>query len=167
MDNKKWYIIKTNPRAEKQVALRLTELGIENYLPLHRQLKTWYDRKKYVDEVLFKSYVFVHTTDKDRQEVFNVSGIVRYLFVSGQIAKLTEKEIAQIKIFCTLDEIKIDKKYEKGDEVEVIKGQFIGQRGQLTCSPNGQKLKVYLSALGCFASLNINKDEVRQVAVFS
>lgn len=48
-----------------------------------------------------------------------------YLFEIGQIATLNEKEIEEIKIFCTLDDIKIGKKYEKGNEVEIISGQFI------------------------------------------
>lgn len=117
---KKGYILKSNPRAEKQ------------------------------GEVLFKSYVFVHTTERKRHEVFQVSGIVRYLFVSGKTATLSEKEIERIKIFCILADVKIDKKYEKRDEVEVITRQFIGLRGQPTCSASGQKLRISISALGCF-----------------
>jgi transcriptional antiterminator RfaH len=108
MDNKKWFVIRTNPRAEKQVSQRLLDIGIEHYLPLYRQIRQWKDRKKYVEAPLFSSYVFVRTTEKARNEVFKVSGIVKYLFVGGQIAVVTEKEIAQIKIFCTLDEVKIE-----------------------------------------------------------
>ncbi|HEY2583871.1 MAG TPA: transcription termination/antitermination NusG family protein, partial [Mucilaginibacter sp.] len=44
----KWYPVYTYPRAEKKACLALTNKGIENYLPLSRQLKQWSDRKKWV-----------------------------------------------------------------------------------------------------------------------
>lgn len=170
MDEKKWFVIKTKPRAEKRVAQRLLDLGIENYLPLHRQLKVWHDRKKYVEQVLFTSYVFVLTTEKLRREAFMAAGVVKYLFVCGKIAVITEKEIEQIKVFCTLDEIKItSENFEIGDEVEIISGNLIGLRGQLLVAvPNGRssnKLKINLPALGCFAVINIDSKEVKKIRI--
>ena len=164
MDDKKWFVIRTNPRAEKQVSLRLLDIGIEHYLPLHRQIRQWKDRKKYVEVPLFSSYVFVRTTEKLRREVFKVSGIVRYLFVGGQIATISEKEIERIKIFCTLADVKIEEQsFEIGEEVEVISGELIGLRGQLTSSTTGHKLKINISALGYFATINIDKNDVKRV----
>lgn len=163
MEERKWYILRTHPQAEKRVAERLTTIGIEHYLPLRKQLKNWHDRKKYIDEVLFKSYVFVYTTDRNRQEVFQVAGIVKYLFVGGKIAVVTEKEIEQIKIFCTAENIEINKEYKKGDNVEVIAGQFIGLKGQLVAITDGEKLQIHIPALNCFANINIAKNDVIKV----
>ncbi|UUV20776.1 UpxY family transcription antiterminator [Paenimyroides aestuarii] len=165
MSEKKWYILRTNPKAEKKVALRLTTLGIENYLPLRKQIKSWSDRKKLVSEVLFKSFVFVYLTEKERQNVFEVPGIVRYLYFAGKIATLSEKEIEHIKYFCSLDDIKIDENYEKGDQVEVINGQLIGLKGELICSTSGNRLKIYIPVLDCFANITISKTEVRKIQV--
>jgi hypothetical protein len=47
---KKWYPVYTQPRAEKKAYQALINKGIEAYLPLHRQLKQWSDRKKWVEE---------------------------------------------------------------------------------------------------------------------
>ena len=164
MDDKKWFVIRTNPRAEKQVSQRLLDIGIEHYLPLYRQLRQWKDRKKYVEVPLFSSYIFVRTTEKLRREVFKVSGIVRYLFVGGQIATIKEKEIERIKIFCTLADIKIEEQnFEIGEEVEVISGELIGLRGQLLESETDQKLKINIASLGCFATIKIDKTQVKKV----
>jgi transcriptional antiterminator RfaH len=166
MDDKKWLVIKTNPRAEKQVSQRLLDIGIEHYLPLYRQLRQWKDRKKYVEVPLFSSYVFVRTTEKAKNEVFKVGGTVKYLFVCGQIAVVTEKEIGHLRIFCTLDEVKIEEQnFASGDEVEVISGELIGLRGQLIESVTEQKLKINISSLGCFATINIDKKQVQKVKI--
>jgi hypothetical protein len=54
-----WYVLYTNPKAEKRVSEQLTKMGITNYCPLITKVKQWSDRKKKVEEPLFTSYVFV------------------------------------------------------------------------------------------------------------
>ncbi len=164
MDEKKWFAIKTNPRAEKLVSQRLTEIEIENYLPIRRELKLWKDRKKWVDEVLIKSYVFVNTTERLKNEVFKVFGVVRFLFIAKKLAVVTDKEIEILRLFCKLNEIKITTKgFESGDEVEIIEGALIGMRGVLKESQKGNKISIYIAALGLFASINIKISEVRKL----
>ena len=67
-----WRVLYTKSRQEKKVAACLTEKGIKNYLPTIKTLKQWSDRKKMVEEVLFKSYVFVNlseTSNKSRSVI--------------------------------------------------------------------------------------------------
>ena len=59
---RKWYAIYTKPRWEKKLAEKLEEKRIDHYLPMVKTLKLWSDRKKWVNEPLFKSYIFVHVT---------------------------------------------------------------------------------------------------------
>lgn len=165
MENTSWFALKTKSRAEKQVARQLTSLEIENYLPLHRRLKKWKDRNAWVEEPLLKGYVFLKTTEKDRAKAFVVSGIVRYLFVSGKIAKITEKEIEDLKIFCSLAEIKIEKNnLEKGDEIEILSGKLIGFRGLLINEEKRKKIKIYLATMNCYLVHNTKDVLVRKVA---
>ncbi len=164
MDEKKWFVIKTNPRAEKLVSIRLSEIGIENYLPIRRELKQWKDRKKWVDEVLIKSYVFVKTTERLKNEVFKVFGIVKFLFVDKKLAVVTNKEIEVLNLFYKINEIKITEKgFESGDEVEIIEGALIGMRGILKESQKGNKICIYIEALGLFANISIQISEIRKV----
>ena len=57
--NKKWFVIYTRSRFEKKIYQELLKINIESYLPLQKKLKQWSDRKKWVEEPLFRSYIFV------------------------------------------------------------------------------------------------------------
>lgn len=162
MEDYKWFVLKTNPRAEKQVALRLTKLNIIHFLPLHKTIKQWRDRKKRVEEPLIKGYVFVYLNEKTRHLVFDISGIVRYLYVHGKIAQIKEKEIENLKKFCMFDEIVIETgNHVMGDEVEITKGDLIGLRGKIKETAKGDFLFLHIEELGFFASIKINKSDVR------
>ena len=118
-DDRKWFVIRTKSRAERQVGKRLTEIKIENFVPLQRQLRQWHDRKKWVETPLFNSYIFVRTEDKYRNKVFQVGGILKYLSIGGQVSVLTDQEFERVKRLCEFDgEILIsDNSYEIGEEV--------------------------------------------------
>ena len=88
-----WYALYTEPRHEKKVAARLQQLGIEIYCPLIVQVRQWSDRKKKVEVPLLPSYVFVKVDSNERERVFQVSGVVRYLYWLGQPAIIKEAEI--------------------------------------------------------------------------
>lgn len=160
IETKKWFVIITKPRAEKKVSKRLTEIGIENFVPLQRQLRQWHDRKKWVDVPLFNSYIFVRIEEKHRKNVFEVTGILKYLSIGGQIAVLRAQEIERVKRLCAFDSaVQIsDTCFEAGEEVEIIAGHFIGFRGVLVSSENNNKLKIHFSDLNCFASVEIEKN---------
>ena len=164
MIKKQWLVVKTNPRSEKLVAERLLAIGIENYLPIKRILKQWKDRKKWVDEVIIKNYVFVNVTEKSKNDVFKVYGIVRFLYVSGHIAVVTEKEIDNLKLFCQVADIKIEKKgLEIGDNFQIISGPLIGMIGKLNANQNGSMISIFIAQLGLFANIKISLNEVRKI----
>ncbi len=164
MNSNQWFVIKTNPRAEKIVSKRLHQIGIDNYLPIKRELKQWKDRKKWVDEVLLKGYVFINTTEKLKNEVFKVFGVVRFLYVSGKIAVVSEKEIEILRLFCEIKNLKIEKKgFEIGDDFEIISGSLIGMVGKMIVNQKGSKISIYIAQLGLFANINISLSDVRKI----
>ena len=92
-----WYVLYTKPRQEKKVADNLNSIGIEVYCPLVTQMKQWSDRKKKVQVPLITSYVFVNIEEHQREAVFKVSGIVRYLFWLGKPAVVRAIEIEALQ----------------------------------------------------------------------
>ena len=88
-----WYALYTQPRQEKKVVTRLEQLAIEVYCPLLIQVRQWSDRKKKVEVPLLPSYVFVMIAPHERDKVFQVSGVVRYLYWLGQPAIIRDEEI--------------------------------------------------------------------------
>ncbi|WP_081675103.1 UpxY family transcription antiterminator [Daejeonella oryzae] len=128
-----WYPVYTNPRAEKKAAELLLQKGIEVYLPLHRQLKQWSDRKKWVEEPLIKSYLFVYISVQQQMEVLTTRGISRFIYFSGKIASMPQRQIEQLKLLLAseVDLELVDRKFEKGEQVKIIAGPLMGLKGEL------------------------------------
>jgi transcription antitermination factor NusG len=92
-----WYVIYTKSLCEKAVDVNLSLSGIEVFCPLLKRKKLWSDRWKWVEELLFRSYCFVNVDEKDRESVFSVQGVVRYVYHCGQPATIREKEMNLLK----------------------------------------------------------------------
>ncbi len=145
-----WYPVYTNPRAEKTSQTLLAKKGIEVYLPLQKQLKTWSDRKKWVEEPLIKSYVFVKISVKQQPEVLMTNGICRFLYFSGKIASMPEKQIDQLKLLMANEaELEIlDYSFKKGEEVYVKAGPLQGMKGELITFHSQKKLLLRFDHIG-------------------
>src|SRR5882757_7831366 len=98
-DKQQWYVLYTKPRWEKKVYARLQELGRESYCPINRVRKKWSDRMKWVEEPLFKSYVFVRIPETDQSAIRLVSGVVNFVYWLGKPAVVKESEIGIIRKF--------------------------------------------------------------------
>lgn len=119
-----WYVLYVQSKKEKKVAESLQQMQMEVYCPLIKEVRQWSDRKKTIESPLFKSYVFVRLTDKERSNVFGVHGVVRYLFWLGQPAIVREEEISIIKKWLeddAIEEITLDKLLP-GDEILIKHG---------------------------------------------
>lgn len=166
-DIKNWYVLITKPRAEKQTGLKLTDIGIENFMPLHRELRQWADRKKFVEVPLFYNYLFVRTTFEDRIKVFGVDGLVKYLSIGGKAAQLTSNEIERVKKLCLYEGgITAEPDYlSRGDEVEIQSGLLCGLRGRLILTEGKKKIKITITGLGCCVIADIEKETVRKAII--
>lgn len=149
-----WYVIYTKPRNEKKVAERLALIGIEAYCPLVTVVKQWSDRKKKVQVPLLNSYVFVNINEKERELVFEVSGVVRYLFWLGKPAVVREHEIEALKdgLEGTIVSYEV-KGIKVGDVVPISTGPFRGKEGKVK-QINKNSLQLILSELGVLITLN-------------
>jgi len=128
MMRKKWYVLYTSPRAEKQVLTKLESIGVECYLPLHRCPRVWSDRVKLVDIPLFNSYIFVKCKDHELFPLTQIRGIVRVVFYNGSPAVIRQPEIDAIKRF--LEEAS-EKILCTGDEVEILTGLMKRKSGRI------------------------------------
>lgn len=164
-DNRKWYVLTTKPKAEKQVSKRLTENCVENFLPLQRKLQIWHDRKKWVETPLFNSYIFVKIEDKFRSKVFEIGGLLKYVSIGGQVCVLAEPEIERIRRLCSYSEpVTVEQEnFERGEKVEILEGHFVGLHGELLQNGDKYKLKIFVEGLGYFATVLIEKNIVRKV----
>jgi transcription antitermination factor NusG len=94
-----WYVIYTRPRHEKKVHSQLAEMEINSFLPLTKKLRTWHDRKKYIDEPLFPSYVFIYLNNmQNYYEGMNVDGALSYVRTGKNIARVNESVVRNIQL---------------------------------------------------------------------
>jgi transcription antitermination factor NusG len=94
-----WYVVYTKPRWEKKTNGLLNAQGIETYCPMNRVRKKWSDRLKWVDEPLFKSYVFVKIGGDQFTKVRMVPGVLNFVYWLGKPAVVKENEIVEIRRF--------------------------------------------------------------------
>jgi transcriptional antiterminator RfaH len=155
--DKKWYAIYTKPRWEKKVAARLDEKGIENYLPLIKTLKIWSDRKKWVREPLFKSYIFVHVDGREFIPALQTSGAVKYVSFEKRAVSIPPLQIEAVKTFIEsgedfltdIPDLKI------GDRVVVIYGSLKGLQGTLVEYQKKHRVRIIIDGIQQSLHLNI------------
>ncbi len=150
-----WYALYTEPRNEKKVTEKLKYLGIEVYCPLVTQIKQWSDRKKKVEVPLLPSYVFVKLEETNRDVVFQVSGVVRYLYWLGKPAVIRNEEIEQMQqwllntIVTSFEVTGI----ELGANYTIQSGPFLGLEGTVS-KVDKNYLEIVLNELGFKIILN-------------
>jgi transcriptional antiterminator RfaH len=134
-----WHAVYTRSRSEKKVAKRLLKEGIEAYVPLRKVLHQWTDRKKWVEEPLIQSYVFVRITPEQYFAVLNLPGAVRFVFFSGKAATIPDRQIEILKIIAGSAEepLAVPNTIRPGTPVRVIAGPMIGLTGEMI-RPSGR-----------------------------
>lgn len=152
-----WYVIYTKPRWEKRVAKELEELGIESYCPMTTEVRQWSDRKKKITSPLFTSYVFVKVATKQKNEVFKVPGVVRFLFWLGKPAVVRDVEIQTIRDWLDNEHVEeVETSHlSPGDRIVIANGNFKGQDAII--SEIGKKrLRLILKSMGFVVNVKIN-----------
>jgi transcription antitermination factor NusG len=128
----------------------LEKAGFDVYLPLRKVLKYWSDRKKWVEEPLFSSYIFVCITEAEYYDVLNIPGAVRYVTFEGKAVEIPPQQIEAIKQFISTGEElpEIDLKLSPGDKVNIIAGPMKGIEGELVNIMGKKKVRIEINGLG-------------------
>ncbi len=153
----KWYPVYTNPRAEKKAYEALISKGINVYLPLHRQLKQWSDRRKWVEEPFLKSYLFVHIAEQEQAEVLMTKGISRFLYFSGKPAVMHDKQIHELKLLMASPyELEIiEEDLQPGEKIRIRAGALKGMMGEVVSRRSQKQLILRLESIGYSIIVNV------------
>jgi len=145
-----WYLIYTKPQHEKKVHAHLTEIKIDSFLPTRKILRTWHDRKKYVDEPLFPSYVFIYLNDKQNYyDGIDAEGSLYYVRSGKQIARVSETIVNNIKLAVDqVNDIQISEdRFQPGRQLVINKGPLTGLSCEVVRYNNNQKLLLRIDLL--------------------
>lgn len=161
--NYQWYAIYTRANAEKKLLDNLQEKNIECYLPTRKVLKVWSDRKKWVEEAMFKCYIFVRVSYKDFFTALNTPGAVCYVSFGGKAQAIPDSQIESIKRFLSESDREVTLTYErvqKGQNVEVLHGSLKGVKGEVVNICGQNRLLIRIDSMSCGIYANISKEEV-------
>ncbi|MEZ5045872.1 MAG: UpxY family transcription antiterminator [Chitinophagaceae bacterium] len=149
--NRFWYAVKTASRAEKKVADRIGQEGLEVFLPMQEVIKQWSDRKKKIKVPLISGFVFVHITESEIAKLHAIQGVVGVLRYLNKPAIILPYEISNLKILinekvelenCTITE------WLKGDSIYIESGVFAGLKGKIIKQLEQVYIIVKLSGVG-------------------
>ena len=146
----RWYPIYTRSRAEQKTQAALSKKNIVTYLPLKKVLKQWSDRKKIIEEPLLKSYIFIYISNKEYTEVLMTYGVSRFIYFSGKIASIPERQIADLKLLLangTELEL-IEHEISAGEKVLIKAGPFKGIIAELISLNSKKSIVLRLENLG-------------------
>jgi transcription antitermination factor NusG len=146
---KNWYVVYTKPRWEKKVYTLLTDKNIEAYCPLNRVRRKWSDRIKWVEEPLFKSYVFVKVVSEELTGVRMISGVVNFVYWLGKPAVVKNKEIEIIRKFLNdYDEVWTEPiELQKDARVVITRGAFMDKEARVV-KVTHNKVRVLIESVG-------------------
>lgn len=144
-NEKYWYAVYTKPRWEKKVDGTLLRKGIQSWCPLQKVQRQWSDRKKIIEDPIFKSYVFVHIGSSEKLSVLQTEGVLNFVHFLGKPAIIKDEEIALIKSYLLEKDASISihslKTFYENDKVIIRHGIFMDNTG--TVIRTGSK-KIYV-----------------------
>lgn len=157
METKKWFALYTKPRHEFKALEQLEEIDIITYLPRITVTKQWSDRKKKVTEPLFKSYIFINSTELERNYALTRDAIIKTIYFDGKPAVIPEQEMDSIKkMLESPEKIQVFNGIVKGVIVKIDSGPFEGIEGIVhSVSDDENTLSVSIQLLNRTISVSI------------
>ncbi|MDA0194136.1 MAG: UpxY family transcription antiterminator [Bacteroidetes bacterium] len=160
-----WFVLYTKSRQEKNVSKILLEKGIEAYCPIKRTKHKWSDRWKWVEMPLFNSYCFVRLAEEDKDIVFEIPGVVQFVYWLGKPGVVRDGEIEKIKTWLNdFDHELIEiEAISIGDKVTIDSGPLMEEKGELV-SRQGSKLQLRLENLGVLLWVDAHRNKITRIA---
>jgi transcriptional antiterminator RfaH len=161
----KWFAVYTRPRFERKAAEMLLRQGIQHWLPLQKIKRQWSDRVRWVEEPVFKSYLFVRITEREYYPTLNTFGVVRFVSFEGQAASISDGQMDFLRRLLDtgyeLEAADID--LEAGDLVEIITGPLAGKQGRLVSRAGSKKMRIDIEVLGQSVFFTVPAENLQKI----
>ena len=164
--NAGWYLIYTKPRHEKKVSAQLFESDINNFLPTKKVLRSWHDRKKYVEEPLFPSYVFIYLNELQYfYKGLDIDGALCYVRAGKEIARVSQAVIDNIKLVSSeVKDYEVSATpFTRGRQLVISKGPLTGLSCEVIQYNNKKKLLVRVDLLQRHLLVTVSDHDVMAV----
>lgn len=156
-----WKVLYVASRSEKKVNQRLTDLGMESYVPVRVEKRKWSDRFKMVSMPMINGYVFVNVNEKDRDLVFKAQGVLNYVRYNGGDAVIRDIEITALRSIENkgyfVEEV-TQKQIKEGDKVEIKYGPFKGLFGSVRSIGKESIYTISIESIGFALTVKVPKE---------
>ncbi|RHX94863.1 transcriptional antiterminator [Leptospira yasudae] len=156
-----WYVLYTNPRAEKKLKRLFQERKIECFLPLLSKKKKWSDRWKVVEEPMYPSYIFVKISFyQDKVKVLQLPGAHHFVFYDGKPYAIPDEDLNLVKSFLETYpdkiQIEIQEKLSPGKKVLIQEGPFAGYKAEVISRKNEEQILVKFPGMNLMTSVTLD-----------
>jgi transcription termination/antitermination protein NusG len=163
--NHPWYVLRSEPRAEKQVAKRLQIKRLSHWLPLYTTRRRWSDRWKTVTLPLFPGYLFAGGDGTQLDEILSTPGVLTVVKNGAVPVELSAEYVARLKAvvedpFLEVEPVSEPEPILQGEEVVVHEGVLAGFRGTVRAEQGRNRLVVWLPLVGHGIAVTIGRHMV-------
>lgn len=165
-ESENWYALHTRPRHEKTVIQRLTDRGVETFLPIVTEVHRWSDRKKKVEMPLFSCYVFAKFIPNrtDRLRVLRVDGVLGLVGSQSEGTPIPEDQIDAVRALIEGSVSWSPYPFLKiGQRVRIRSGALDGMEGILVSRNGNHTLVISVDAIQRSLAVRVEGYQVEAV----
>jgi transcription antitermination factor NusG len=160
----RWYALYTRARHEKVVDRLLRARGVQSFLPLHRVLSQWKDRRKWIRIPLFPGYLFARLHKQDLWRAEDVRGVVSIVGNREGPTPVPENQVDAVRRMLEKDvpiyPLPYVQDIKAGQRVRVLSGPLIGVEGVVAKDGKKHRLVVSLHLLGRSVATYIDAEAI-------
>jgi transcriptional antiterminator RfaH len=160
-----WYVVQTQPNAERKAVAHLERQGFTTYLPRYLKRRRHARRVETVAAPLFPRYLFV-TIDMTVQRwrsIYSTIGVSRLVCTGDTPTSVADEIVTTLRQredaagFVTLDR---GPRFRVGDKIRVVYGAFTDCLGLYDGMPDRDRVAILLDLLGRKVRVLIDADGV-------
>lgn len=156
---KKWYALYVKMHHEKKLSQRLSDKGVEHFLPIQTVVRQWSDRKKKIDQVVIPMMIFVHVEEQERTAILEDSSAISFFTLRGSHKPTVIPDHDMERFMFMFDFTESAIKFcpdtlTPGCRVRVIKGPLLGLEGELVQRYGHHEVGIQIPYLG-YATVEI------------
>ena len=164
---RRWLAAYVKMHHERKVRDRLTDMEIENFLPVQEVIRHWSDRRKKVERVLIPMMIFVRVNVAEQRQVIELPAVLRYFSLRGEYAptRIPDSQMDNFRRMLDFSDEAVNMENHlpaPGQRVRVIKGSLQGLEGELITFEGKSRIAVRIEQLG-YATVEINAGMVEGV----
>lgn len=157
-----WWLVYVKSRQEKRLSLQLSAMEVPHYLPIHRREAMTRGRVRYVEEPIFRGYLFLLADEEQRRSALTTNRISSTQRV-GDPARL-QFELSQIRrSIAGGARLTIEAQIEEGDWVRIKSGVHAGLEGRVLRREKATRLLLAVNFLQRGASFEVHESLLETV----